>query len=210
MLNNLVEWALFTAQKQRIARQFKQSMGYAGNFDNPKSYQEKMQFRKLYGNHTFYALAADKYRVRRYIASKVGDEHLIPLLGVYDRIDPSVFESLPSRFIIKANHGCKWHEIVRDKRLLDVDKTVKRFNTLLRRRYGWTAGERHYNFIQPKIVIEELLSGYQGGSPWDYSFFCYRAPMVSTTAWPSPRPMAEARASGRTGRCAEITFRKRI
>jgi TupA-like ATPgrasp len=176
MLYRLLEWFVFSAQRHRIRRQFAANLGCAGDFENPKTFQEKIQFRKLYGNHAFYALVADQYRARDYVASKVGEQHLIPLLGAYARLDESIFEALPQQFIIKANHGCKWHEIVYDKSKMDVKKTVRRFNKLCNRRYGWTAGERHYNFIPPMIVIEQLLRDPEGGLPWDYSFFCYRAP----------------------------------
>lgn len=176
MLDRLIQWPVFKAQKRMIRRRFKESLGYAGDFENPKTYQEKIQFRKLYGNHAFYAMVADKYRVRNYVTSKVGDKHLIPLLGVYDRLHKSVFDTLPKQFIVKANHGCKWHQIVCDKSKLDIDETVRRFNELCEQHFGWSSGERHYSFIQPKIVIEELLRGPRGGAPWDYSFFCYRGP----------------------------------
>jgi len=157
MLDRLIEWFVFRAQRRMISWRFKASLGYAGDFENPKSHQEKVQFRKLYGNHAFYALVADKYRVRSYVAAKVGDQHLIPLLGAYERLHKSVFDKLPEQFIIKANHGCKWHQVVYDKRKLDIDKTVRRFNELCKRCFGWISGERHYSFIQPKIVIEQLL-----------------------------------------------------
>jgi hypothetical protein len=173
MLEKLFDWAAFHRQRWMIGRQFRSSLGYRGNFENPRTYQEKVQFRKLYGNHAFYALVADKFRVRDYVGSRVGARHLIPLLGVYERLHPAHFDDLPDRFIIKANHGCKWHQVVDDKRKLDVSGTVRRFNKLLRKRYGWAAGERHYNFIPPRIVIEELLQDDAGGLPWDYSFFCY-------------------------------------
>jgi TupA-like ATPgrasp len=176
MLGSAREWLILQAQRARIQRQFKESLGYEGNFENPRSHQEKMQFRKLYGNHAFYALVTDKYKVREYVAAKVGAQYLIPLLGVFGRLDESIFEDLPEQFIIKANHGCKWHEVVYDKRKLDVRKTIRRFNTLCNRRYGGIAGERHYNFIEPKIVIERLLLEPDGGLPWDYNFFCYNGP----------------------------------
>ena len=173
MLKRAYEWLVVKAQRQRIRRQFRENLGYEGNFENPRTYQEKVQFRKLYGNHAFYGMVADKYRVREYVAAKAGEQYLIPLLGAYDRLTPEVFAKLPERFIIKSNHGCKWHQVVQSKSAMNVAKTVRRFNTLRNRRYGWHAGERHYNFIKPKIVIEELLQGDTGGLPWDYSFFCY-------------------------------------
>jgi hypothetical protein len=176
VLERLREWLVFSAQRRLISWRFKVKMRYAGDFENPKTYQEKIQFRKLYGNHAFYASVADKYRARSYVAAKVGDKYLIPLLGAYDRLNSSVFDNLPEQFIIKANHGCKWHQVVYDKSKLNVETTVRRFNKLCNRRFGWISGERHYSFIQPMIIIEQLLRGVDGGLPWDYSFFCYNGP----------------------------------
>jgi hypothetical protein len=173
MLSQAYEWVITQVQRVRVHRQFRRHMGHDGNFENPRSHQEKVQFRKLYGNHRFYAFVADKYRVRQYVASRIGEKYLVPLLAVHDRLTPQSFESLPPRFIIKANHGCKWHQVVRDKSSLDIPATVRRFNKYVRARYGRDSGERHYGFIKPKIVIEELLEGNTGGCPWDYSFFCY-------------------------------------
>src|SRR5262249_34852982 len=79
------------------------------------------------------------------------------------------------RFIIKTNHGCKWNQVVRDKRALDIPATLRRFNKYVRVRYGRISGEPHYNFIRPKILIEELLEGNTGGCPWTYSFFAYNS-----------------------------------
>lgn len=171
----LTEAVLRRAQRWIISRQFRAKLGYDGDFEHPKSYQEKIQFRKLYGNHAFYALVADKYRGRDYVAARAGAERLIPLLGVYDRLQASDFETLPQQFIIKANHGCKWNRIVRDKSALDVGETVRHFNRLRRRRFGWRGGERHYNFIEPKILIEELLQ-CEGAAPWEYNFYCFNGP----------------------------------
>ena len=176
MLGAAQEWLALQWQRARIRRQFHKALGYHGNFENPRTYQDKVQFRKIYGNHDFYGLVADKYRVRDYVAARVGSQYLIPLLGVHDRLRAEDFAALPERFIIKANHGCKWHQIVRDRSSLDVAATVRRFNRYLGATYGRNSGERHYSFIPPKIVIEELLEGNTGGCPWDYSFFAYNGP----------------------------------
>jgi hypothetical protein len=175
MANDVFEWAATRVQRIRVQRQFRRHMGFDGNFENPHTHQEKVQFRKIYGNHRFYAMAADKFRVREYVAKRVGPKYLIPLLAAHDRLEPRHFDSLPDRFIIKANHGCKWHQVVRDKNALDIPATIKRFNAYMRHRYGWDSAERHYAFIKPKIVIEQLLEGNTGGCPWDYSFFSYNS-----------------------------------
>ncbi len=175
MVDDALEWAATQVQRIRVHRQFRLHMGFDGDFENPHTYQEKVQFRKIYGNHPFYALVADKYRVREYAAKRVGARYLVPLLAVHERLEPKHFDSLPERFIIKANHGCKWHQVVHDKNALDIPATIKRFNAYTRQHYGWASAERHYRFIRPKIVIEQLLDGNTGGCPWDYSFFAYNS-----------------------------------
>jgi TupA-like ATPgrasp len=199
MVDNALEWAATQVQRIRVHRQFRLHMGFDGNFENPHTHQEKVQFRKIYGNHRFYALAADKYRVREYVAKRVGERYLIPLLAAHDRLEPGHFDSLPQRFIIKANHGCKWHQVVRDKSALDIAASVERFNSYTRRRYGWDSGERHYRFIRPKIVIEELLEGNTGGCPWDYSFFAYNSASGFDYSWSVVAPDGRSAAFTRHG-----------
>ena len=165
----------FQTRKLRIAQQFRKHMGFAGNFENPSMAQEKVQYRKLYGNLPFYALIADKYRVRQYVAERVGEKYLIPLLGVWDRLEPGVFDDLPDSFVIKANHGCKWNMIVRDKNLLNQKEVIKYFNGLLSKKFSLVSCERHYDLIEPKIIIEELLLD-DGEIPWDYNLHCYNGP----------------------------------
>ena len=162
----------FALRRWRIQARFRRKVGRRLNCDSPGIFQEKTQYRKLYGNHALYAFLADKYRVREYVAERVGAHYLVPLLGVHEQLTPEVFADLPPQFIIKATHGCKWHQIVRDKSQLDIPATVRRFNQLLSRRHGRTSGEYHYRLITPRIVIETLLDD-GGESPADYDFFCF-------------------------------------
>ena len=140
----------------------------------PVSSSEKIQYRKLFGNHAFYAVLADKYRVREFVAKRVGDKYLIPILGAFDHLTPETFDDLPDKFIIKCNNGCKWNRIVRDKGALDVNETVRYFNKQCQQKYSRYSGERHYDYIKPKIIIEELLDDH-GGPPWDYNIFSYNS-----------------------------------
>ncbi|MFM9059714.1 MAG: ATP-grasp fold amidoligase family protein [Planctomycetaceae bacterium] len=162
----------FALRRWRIRRGFRRAFGRPLDERHPVESPEKVQYRKLYGNHALYAFLADKHAVREFVAERVGPRYLVPLYGVYDRLTPEVFADLPDRFIIKATHGCKWHQIVRDKSRLDVAATVRRFNQYVRRTYGRSSGQYHYRLIPPRIVIEELLDD-GGDSPPDYDFFCY-------------------------------------
>lgn len=162
----------FAWRRWRIRRRFRRKLGRPLNEQEPVQTEEKVQYRKLYGNHAVYAFLADKYAVREFVRERVGDRYLVTLYGVYDRLTPEIFRDLPDRFIIKATHGCKWHQVVRDKSSLDIAATVRSFNGYMRRRYGRTSGQYHYRLIPPRIVIEELLDD-AGDSPPDYDFFCY-------------------------------------
>lgn len=162
----------FAWRHWRIRRRFRRKIGRSLNELHPVAMEDKVQYRKLYGNHALYAFLADKYAVRAFVTERVGSRYLVDLYGVYDRLTPEVFADLPDRFIIKATHGCKWHQIVRDKSLLDIDAAVRRFNGYMRRTYGRTSGQYHYRLIRPRIVIEELLDD-RGDSPPDFDFFCY-------------------------------------
>jgi len=164
----------FRIRRSKLKKKFKKIRGYTGNFENPRYYEEKIQFRKLYGNHEFYALVADKYKVRQYVADRVGENYLIPQLGVYERLTPEIFRDLPERFIIKANHGCKWNRIVHDKNQADLEELITYFNGIVEQKFSRYSLEKHYDFIEPRIVIEELLLD-AGEIPWDYNVFCYNS-----------------------------------
>jgi hypothetical protein len=163
-------------QRYRISRQFRHHLGYDGDFLNPTTYHEKIQFRKLYGNHDFYARVADKYRVRDHVSERIGAQYLKPLLGVFDRLTPEILQSLPRPYIVKANNGCKWHRIVRAADTPDWDAIVDYFARLRHRRYGRGTGELHYDRIPFKIMVEALLQESDGGLPWDYDIWCFNTP----------------------------------
>ena len=161
-----------TLRRWLIQRKFFRRFGRYVDFDSPATFQEKIQYRKLFGDHALYAMLADKYRVRNYVKERVGEDILIPLLGVFDRLSDEVFRGLPNQFIIKANHGCKWHKVVQNKSQLNTASTIRHFNRLLRSNYARVSGEYHYQLIQPRILVEELLVDHDD-SPADYNFFCF-------------------------------------
>ena len=95
-------------------------MGQKLNLDHPRTYNEKLQWLKLYDSTPLKTRLADKYLVREWVKEKIGEEYLVPLLGVWDSFDEIDFDALPQRFVLKANHGCGWNLIVKDKSQLDL------------------------------------------------------------------------------------------
>ena len=165
----------FHRQRRKIHRLFRKKQGYEGNFENPRDYWEKVQFRKLYGNHGFYGRLADKVLVREYVKERVGEEILVPLLGVYERLDEGILEKLPRSFVLKVSNASNWNEVVFDKSGLDLGRTVRFFNRKVREKYSGKSGEVHYDYCTPRILAEELLLE-EDSPPWSIDLFCYNNP----------------------------------
>jgi len=110
--------------------------------------------------------------VRDYVRERVGEDVLVPLLGVHDRLDDDILLGLPQSFVIKISNASKWNEIVVDKARMDRRRTIRYFNRKVGKRYSRKFGEVHYDYSTSRIVIEELLLDGTG-LPWSTSFFCY-------------------------------------
>lgn len=140
------------------------------NWDNPQTYNEKINVSKVYMATPEKTRLADKYLVREWIREKIGDKYLIPLLGVYDSFDEINFDSLPDKFVIKCNHDSGSFTFVRDKRKINIPALKIKYDYLLKRNYAWGDFEMHYRDIKPKILIEEFMGD---GIMCDYKFMCF-------------------------------------
>jgi hypothetical protein len=124
-------------------------------------------------NNPLWALLADKWGARKYIAEHLGEEYLIPSLGCYESVEDIDFASLPNEFVLKTNNGCSSNVIVNDKSKLDIEATKAFLKSKLELPYGEFTGQLHYSHIKPLIVAEKLMK--QGGtntSLIDYKFYC--------------------------------------
>jgi len=88
------------------------------NLEKPETFNEKIQWMKLYDSTPLKTLLSDKYKVRTWVAEKIGEEYLIPLLGVWNNANEIDFDKLPNKFVLKTNHVCGWNIIVTDKKKL--------------------------------------------------------------------------------------------
>lgn len=143
------------------------------NLDNPKTFNEKIQWLKLYDSTPLKTRLADKYLVRKWVEEKIGKEHLIPLLGVWDKFDDIDFNKLPNQFVLKANHSSGWNIIVKNKNTFDREIAKNKFDIWLNKNYAFTSGfELHYMNIPPKIIAEKYIADLDGDI-YDYRFFCF-------------------------------------
>ena len=147
-----------TFYKEQLSNWYRRVRGVFLNLDNPKTYNEKMQWLKLYNAIPLKTKLADKLLVRDWIKDRIGEEYLIPLYGVYDRFEDIDFSKLPEKFVIKCNHGCGYNIIVTDKSALDLDEVKNKLDKWLAENYAFMAGfELHYRDIKPKIIIEKYI-----------------------------------------------------
>jgi len=160
------------AKRAAIMRLYELSFGHRFDLDRPKTFNEKMQWLKLYGNIAAQTRLADKYRVREFVREKIGGKYLVPLLGVWKKPKEIDFEKLPEQFVLKANHGSGMNLIVRDKSRLDLKEVRKTLNHWLKTNFAYYFMELQYKNIEPCIIAETFLQNSDGDLP-DYKVFCF-------------------------------------
>ncbi|MBQ6249941.1 MAG: glycosyltransferase [Oscillospiraceae bacterium] len=150
---------------------YKRVTGDELDLDNPKTCNEKLQWLKLYDATPLKTRLADKYLVRDWVKEKIGEEYLIPLLGVWDSFDEIDFDKLPNQFALKANHGSAWNIIVKDKATFDRAEAKKKFDTWMHQNFAFRWGmELHYMNIPPKIIAEQYMENLD--QLIDYKVWC--------------------------------------
>ena len=138
---------------------------------NPVTYNEKIQWLKLFDNSERKTQLADKYLVRNWVAEKIGDEYLIPILGVWKCFEEINFDSLPNKFVLKTNHGSGWNLIVKNKEELDWLQVKSKFDYWIKRNFAFYGLELQYMNIPRRIIAEEYLEELD--QVYDYKFMCF-------------------------------------
>lgn len=151
---------------------FRLKMGYRLDLKNPKTFNEKLQWIKLFDKNEDKPRCADKYTVRKYVEEKGCGELLNTLLWHGDNPEDIPFDELPEQFVIKVTHGQGMNIICKDKDGLDRKETVKILKKWLKTKYLPCYGEWFYGVIPPSIVVEKFLSE-DGEVPKDYKIFCF-------------------------------------
>lgn len=143
------------------------------NLENPKTFNEKLQWLKMYNHRPEYTMMVDKYLVRDYIARKLGEEYLIPLLGVWDNPEEIDFDILPNQFVLKCNHNSGLGMcICKDKSSLDVNDVRKKLKDGLNQDYYLFNREWPYKDVTRKIICEQYMDDGSGELK-DYKFMCF-------------------------------------
>jgi hypothetical protein len=144
------------------------------NLDNPKTFNEKLQWLKAYDLNPRYTDIVDKYAVKGIIADKIGEEYLIPTLAVYESPAEIDWESLPEKFVLKCTHDSGGVIVCQDKSRLDKEAALKKLWKHYKRNYYYNKREWPYKNIKPRILAEQYMEDRQGdGELKDYKFFCF-------------------------------------
>lgn len=158
--------------KTHIKKVYFERTGKKLNLKKPTSFNEKCNWLKLYDRKPIYTVMADKYLAREYITERIGDNHLIPLIGIWDNANDIDFDALPDKFVIKCNHD-NGVIICRDKKDLDYEEVRKNLNNRLKRDYYRKNREWPYKNIPRKIICEKLLENSSGENLLEYNVFCF-------------------------------------
>lgn len=162
------------SDEQYLKILFRIKMGKRLTLDRPKTYNEKLQWLKLYDRRPLYTQLADKYDVRRYVKRTIGAEYLIPLVGgPWNHFDEIDFSKLPEQFVIKCTHDSGGLIICKDKRTLDIGMAKKKMERCLMHRYYDGQREWPYKNIKPRIIAEEYKEDIRDHELRDYKFFTF-------------------------------------
>lgn len=156
-----------------LERKFYARLGYPLNLENPETYNEKLQWLKLYDHRNEYTMMVDKYEVKSYVADVIGNEYVIPTLGVWDKPEDIDFDALPEQFVLKVTHDSGGLVICKDKSRLDIDSVIRRLKDSLKRNYYLVHREWPYKNVQRRIICETYMEDNETSELRDYKFFCF-------------------------------------
>ena len=153
---------------------FRAHMGYFMDFDNPRTFNEKLQWLKLYNRRPAYTDLVDKINVKEKIAGIIGEECIIPTIKVWDNISeitPEEIAKLPNKFVMKTNHsgGNSGVSICKDKNRWNAGEALQKMKTSLKADIYSRYREWPYKNVRKRVFVEEYL----GDDITDYKFFCY-------------------------------------
>lgn len=159
--------------KPYLEVQFRLLMGKKLDLKNPKTFSEKLQWLKLYDRRQEYVKMVDKYAAKEYVAGIIGEEYIIPTLGVWDSPEDIDWDALPNQFVLKCTHDSGGLVICKDKSRLDKVATIKKLNHGLKQEYFKVWREWPYKDVPRRIIAEKYMEDEKLHELRDYKFFCF-------------------------------------
>lgn len=159
--------------KEYLERKYRAIFHKKLDLDNPSTFNEKLQWLKLYDRKPEYTTMVDKYAAKKYVADRIGEEHIIPTLGVWDKFDDIDFDALPNQFVLKCTHDSGGLVIVKDKATFDKKAAKKKIEKSLKTDYYLSGREWPYKNVPRRIIAEKYMVDESGYELKDYKFFAF-------------------------------------
>ena len=157
-----------------LKKKYRAILGKPLNLDNPKTFNEKLQWLKLYDRKPIYTTMVDKYEAKKYVAARIGEEYIIPTIGVWNDSDEIEFDSLPQRFVLKCTHNSGLGMcICKDKSKLDVEKVRREVKKGLKQDYYLPGREWPYKDVKHRVLAEKYMEDDSGSELRDYKVLCF-------------------------------------
>ena len=161
------------SDEEFLKKVFPKYMGYPLDFENPKTFSEKLQWLKVNYREPIQTIMVDKHEAKDFIAHRVGDQYIIPTLAVWDSVEDIDFDALPNQFVLKCTHDSGGIVICKDKSSLDREAAKAKLRTSLKRDYSRIAREWPYKEVPRRIIAEEYLSELGSNEILDYKMYCF-------------------------------------
>ncbi len=162
--------------KMYLKFKFRVKIGKKLNLKNPQTFNEKLQWLKLYDRKPIYTTMVDKYEVKKYVADIIGEEYIILTYGVWNTFDEIDFDSLPNQFVLKCTHDSGGLVICKDKSNFDMEKAKEKINECLKTDYYMHNREWPYKDVKPRIIAEKYMQDTysdENEDIKDYKFYCF-------------------------------------
>ena len=143
------------------------------DFKNPKTYNEKLNWLKINDRNPLYTKLVDKYEVKEYVTNLIGEEYIIPTIGVWNNFDEIDFSKLPNQFVLKCTHDSEGLVIVKDKSKLDIKSVKEKLTNSLKNNFYYIGREWPYKNVKPRIIAEKYMEDKKLKELRDYKFFCF-------------------------------------
>ena len=161
------------SDEQYLKIAYKIKMGKPLVLDNPQTFNEKIQWLKLHDRNPIYTQWVDKYEAKKLAAKAIGDEYVIPTLGVWNHFVEIDFSKLPDQFVLKCTHDSGGLVICKDKGRLDKAAAKKKIESCLKHNFFWGQREWPYKDVKPRIIAEEYMEDVATHELRDYKFFTF-------------------------------------
>lgn len=170
----------FLPDKLYISLRYRCQMGYWVNWKHPKTFTEKLQWLKVYNHRPEYTMMVDKYAVKQYVADRIGWQHIIPTLGVWDKAEDINWDTLPKQFVLKTTHGGGSGGVVlcKDKMTFDKNVAIVKLNKSMSSDIYSALREWPYKNVKRQVIAEKfMIPNDKLNDPTydltDYKFFCF-------------------------------------